>query len=106
MTRQYRVLPAADHDLDRQAEYLAREATLETALRFCDAARSTFERIAETPSIGERRESVNPRLAGMRVRRVDGFEKHLVFYRVADDAVDVIRILHGARDIEEVLDEE
>ena len=34
----YRVLPAADADLDDQAAYLAREASIETAFRFYDAA--------------------------------------------------------------------
>ena len=34
MTPQYRVLPAADRDLDDQAGYLMQEASLETALRF------------------------------------------------------------------------
>jgi hypothetical protein len=37
MTSSYRVLPAADTDLDDQAAYLAREANLDVALRFYDA---------------------------------------------------------------------
>ena len=106
MTRKYRVLPAADTDLDGQADYLAREASLETALRFYDAAHSTFEKMAQTPAIGERRDSANPRLAGLRVWWVEGFEKHLIFYRPTDDGVDIIRVLHGARDIDSVLDVE
>jgi len=74
----YRVSPAADADLDDQAAYLAREAGLALALRFYDAASATFEAIARLPGLGERRESPDPRLAGLRVRRVDGFENHLV----------------------------
>ena len=34
------------------------------------------------------------------------FEKYLIFYRVAPRGIDVVRILHGARDIGRVLDEE
>jgi len=52
MTLPYRVLPAADADLDDQAAYLARNASLETALWFYDAARTTFERIARSPGLG------------------------------------------------------
>ena len=37
MTPQVRVLPAADRDIDGQADYLMHEASLETALRFYDA---------------------------------------------------------------------
>ena len=49
MTGSYRILPAADRDLDDQAAYLAEQASLETALRFYDAASSTFSKIACPP---------------------------------------------------------
>jgi toxin ParE1/3/4 len=104
MTAQYRVLPAADRDLDEQAAYLAAQASLETALRFYDAASSTFAEIVCMAGIGERWPSANPRLAGLRVWRIEGFEKHLIFYRPAADGIEVIRVLHGARDIESVLE--
>jgi plasmid stabilization system protein ParE len=51
MIGEYRVLPAADQDLDDQAAYLAAQASLETALRFYDAASSTFGKIAGMPGI-------------------------------------------------------
>lgn len=74
MTRRYHVFPAADRDLDEQAGYLAAEASLETALRFYDAASITFGRIASMPGIDERWPSVNPRLAGLRIWRIEDFE--------------------------------
>lgn len=106
MTARFSVSPAADRDLDDQAGYLARKAGLETALRLYDAAAATFERIARMPGIGERRESPNPRLAGLRVSRVEGFEQHLIFYRPAGDGIEIVRVLHGARDIDRILAEE
>jgi toxin ParE1/3/4 len=30
---------------------------------------------------------------------VPGFEKHLVFYRVDEESVEVVRVVHGARDL-------
>ena len=104
MNGPYRVLPAADRDLDDQAAHLAAEASLETALRFYDAASFTFGKIAQMPGMGEPWKSANPRLAGLRVHRVEGFTKHLIFYRPADDGVEIIRVLHGARDIDSVLE--
>ena len=77
MTSHYRVLPAADCDLDEYAAYLESQAGLDTALRFYDAAASTFSRIAGMPGIGERWTSSNPRLADLRVRRIEGFENSL-----------------------------
>ncbi len=104
MTARYRVLPAADRDLDHQAAYLATQASLDTALRFYDAAGATFAKLADMPGIGERWPSTNPRLAGLRVWRIEGFGKHLIFYRPAADGIEVIRVIHGARDIDSVLE--
>ena len=106
MTPRVSVLPAADRDIDVQAEYLMREASLETALRFYDATAATFDKLARMPGMGERRESSNPRLAGLRVWRIDGFPNHLLFYRPIEGGIEIIRVLHGARDIDAVLDPE
>jgi plasmid stabilization system protein ParE len=80
MTPNYRVLPAADRDLDHQADYLARQGSLDIALRFYDATRTTFDKIAERPDIGQKGDSANPRLYSLRLWWVEGFEKHWVFY--------------------------
>jgi len=104
MTAQYRVLPAADRDLDDQAAYLASQASLETALRFYDAASITFGKLAGMPGLGERWPSANPRLAGLRSWRIEGFEKYPIFYRPADDGIDIVRVIHAARDVGTVLD--
>jgi len=106
MTAHYRVRPAADTDLDDQAAYLAREASLDIALRFYDAAAVTFEQIARMPGIGERRPTANPRLEGLRVWRIQGFEKHLIFYLPAADGIEIVRVLHGARDLDCLLESE
>jgi putative addiction module CopG family antidote len=98
------VLPAADRDLDDQAAHLAAEASLETALRFYDAAGATFGKIASMPGVGERWQSANPRLTELRIWRVEGFDKHLIFYRSTADGIDIIRVLHGARDVDRVLE--
>ncbi len=106
MTSSYRVLPAADTDLDDQAAYLAREASLEIALRFYDAAAASFEQIARMPGLGERRQTANSRLEGLRVWRIQGFEKHLIFYRTVADGIEIVRVLHGARDLDRLLESE
>ena len=87
MTPRVSVLPAADRDIDGQAEYLMREASLETALRFYDATAATFDKLARMPGMGERRESSNPHLAGLRVWRIDGFPNHLLFYRPVEGGI-------------------
>lgn len=106
MTAPYQVLPAADRDLDEQAHDLAREVSPETAWRFYDAAASTFEDLARVPGIGEPWKSSQPHLAGVRVFRLKGFEKHLVFYRPVGAVIEIIRVLHGARDLDRALSDD
>jgi toxin ParE1/3/4 len=104
MTPLARILPAAEQDIDHQAEYLFNETGLETALRFYDAVAATFGQLVRMPHVGERRESANPQLAGMRVWRINGFPNHLVFYRPVEGGIQVIRVLHAARDVATMLD--
>lgn len=106
MTTHDRVRPAADADLDDHAAYLAREAGLDIARRFYDAAATTFEQIARMPGIGDRRPTANTRLEGLRVSRIQGFEKHLIFYPPVPDGIEIVRVLHGARDLDRLLESE
>jgi plasmid stabilization system protein ParE len=41
----------------------------------------------------------HPALKGMRMMRVHGFEAYLIFYLPSDTGVDVVRVIHGARDL-------
>ncbi len=65
-----------------------------------------FRNLSDTPRIGTHVETANAALTGLRRWRVPGFENHLIFYRVTEEAIEVIRVLHGARDIEGILSEE
>ncbi len=104
MTPRYEVSPAAVRDLDDQARYLAQVAGIETAIRFQQSAERTFRDLARMPGLGEPRASAHPRLAGLRIRRVDGFPNHLAFYRPTTEGIEVVRILHGARDVDRILE--
>ncbi len=48
------------------------------------------------PGIGEPRPSNHLRLAGLRNGRIEGFEKHLIFYKPEGDGIAIVRVLHGA----------
>jgi toxin ParE1/3/4 len=94
------VRPAAERDLDEQAEYLASHGNLELALRFYRAAEVTFELLAGRPRIGKVNQFRSRFLSHVRTFPLKGFPKHLVFYLPIEDGVEIIRVLHGARDLE------
>jgi toxin ParE1/3/4 len=93
-----RLLPAADDDVDDVAAYIARRSP-DQAVRFYDAVNATYKLILEAPARGALYGLTHPRLRDIRKRAVLGFPKHLVFYRIDADMVEVVRVLHGARDL-------
>ena len=94
--------PQARRDLADLATYIAKDS-VDAALRFLDAAEAECARLAEMPGLGADREFRNPRLGGLRFWAIKGFEKHLIFYRRTEGGIEIVRVLHGARDIDGML---
>lgn len=46
------------------------------------------------------------RIEGLRMLRVRGFARHLIFYREIAHGIEVIRVLHSSRDLAAALDEQ
>jgi toxin ParE1/3/4 len=96
--------PLAAADLLEIASFIA-EDNLDAAERFLDAAEATFTHLASMPLIGRTVTFQHPQAQSMRVWRVQGFENYLIFYRAVERGIEVIRVLHAARDIEEIFAE-
>src|ERR1700730_12952763 len=92
-------------EMDDQAEYLALASAL-AAKRFVEATEQTFDALAQMPGIGVPCEFSNPRLHCVRCSPVRGFKKYLIFYRAIEGGIEVLHVLHGARDISILLGEE
>lgn len=91
--------PQARADLLQLANYIARDS-LDAALRFLDAAEGAFQLLAQMPEIGTACSFRSPQADGIRVWSIQGFENYLVFYRPTDAGINVVRVIHGARDVE------
>jgi plasmid stabilization system protein ParE len=93
----------ADRDIRDIVTYIAAD-NRKAAETFGRELWLTFERIGSTPYSGR---AVRGFGVALRVARVSSrFRRYLIFYRVIDDAsVEVVRILHGARDIAGLLAE-
>ena len=95
----------AERDLGEQLEYIARERPA-AARRYLIAVEEAFRRLVRMPEMGAPRTFDDPRLASLRVWPVPGFRRFLIFYRVTTNTVDVVRVLHSARDVPRALDGE
>ena len=100
MKRIFTFRPRARLDLLEQFLYLAEQATVAAAERYFAAVDRTCARLAAQPSSGTPYDSGVPRLEGMRRTPVSGFTAYLVFYMPRARGIEVVRVLHGARDIE------
>ena len=104
MKRNLIIQPRARVELREQAEFIA-EGDPKRLDRFLDAADRTFVDLAAMPGLGHKAILGNRRLTEIRSWRIKGFENWLVFYRVTDEAVEILRVLHGARDLNELFDD-
>ncbi len=80
------------------------ERSPDAAGRFRQAAEATFTALAKSPGIGEVYKVNNPRLEGLRCTNVRRFKNYLIFYLPIPGGIDVIRVLHAARDIRAILE--
>ena len=87
----------AESDLEQIATYIARQS-IEVALGFVQELREKCESLADAP----RGYPLVPRYEHLGIRRRP-FGNHLIFYRVGSAAIEVVHILHGARDYERLL---
>lgn len=92
----------AETDLTEQAVFIGKE-NAEAAERFLREARQAFALLAEMPHLGRIHESATPHTDGVRCWHIHGFEHHLIFYAPREESIEIVRVLHAKRDLEEKL---
>ena len=91
----------AERDVSDAANYIALHR-LSAATRFLDAVDTTVLALARMPGSGRLREFSKPLLTGLRSRPIEAFPNYLVFYRRLERAIEVVRVLHGARNLDAI----
>jgi toxin ParE1/3/4 len=97
---------SALHDLDAAADYIRIQSGPDRAIRFLREADATFARLAGMPGMGTRYDSEERLFADLRFFPIARHPKFLIFYRPITDGIEVVRVLHGARDMSGILAEE
>ena len=87
-------------DVLEQSDWYRAQADMKLAQRWEKAVTSTLLRIAKVPHAGAPSRFKADELRGTRWLPVAGFPMHLVFYRFREDQIRVLRVVHGARDLE------
>lgn len=94
----YRLTEAADADLEELWQHVALDRSPAAADRLEDQLHAAMHRLAELPGIGHIRSDLADEAL-----RFFPVHKFLIVYRTADDRLQVIRVLHGARDVRSIL---
>jgi toxin ParE1/3/4 len=91
---------AALADILEQSDWYETQGDRSLAQRWEEAVTATLLRIAQRPRIGSRCSFTADELRGTRRLPVADFAKHLVFYQSRERKILVLRVVHGARDLE------
>ena len=94
---------AAVADIVEQADWYAVQSGEALAKRWEKAVTNTVLRVVSRPAFGTPCTFQSPELHGLRRATISGFPKHLLFYRFDGEEVFVLRVVHGARDLELLL---
>jgi len=76
------------------------------ALRFYDAYDVALQLIEKMPLAGGRLLLPECEHLDLRYSRPKGFWNYLIFYRATDAAIEIVRVLHGSRDMNTALRED
>jgi toxin ParE1/3/4 len=100
MTPEITLRPRARIDLLEQFAWFGEESSVELAERYLAAVEETCSLLATQPLMGAVYETSVAELREMRRFRVKGFDNYLIFYQKTDIGIEVVRVLHGARDLD------
>jgi toxin ParE1/3/4 len=95
--------PRALTDLAEIWAYIARqsaEGSADRADAFVDLVDSKFQALSRRPGLGRRRPELNSDIRSLAVGR------YVVFYLPLSRGIEVVRVLHGSRDIESIFENE
>lgn len=102
MSRRVLLPPDVPNDLHEIVAYLD-SCSFATSDRFVQSVSSAFDDLAEVPGKGSPKQFRSRLLNGVRSWSVPGFRNILILYRVIPDAIDILAVTHGSRNLRRLL---
>lgn len=99
--RSYLIRPQARLDIAEIALYIADDSP-RIAHAFLDALEKTLNALVVMPHMGARQKYKHLKLKDVRVVMVNKFPHYLVFYLPLSRHIEVIRVIHDARDVPKI----
>jgi toxin ParE1/3/4 len=90
----------AEEDIELQRSWYARHAGVDVASEYLDALWETVEQISRRPDVGRKRHFSPVDLRNVRSTIFTRhFKVHLLFYRIYPEKIEILRVMHGMRDL-------
>ena len=88
---------AAEEDLAQIFDYTELEFGLGQAIQYLSEMEKEFYQLRDNPALGRERKEIR---AGL---RSVPYQSHIIFYRILDNQIRLVRILHASRDLPKFL---
>jgi len=88
----YKLSIEADIDLGEIFDYTEREYGFNQAVKYLTHLDLLFQKLVLNPEIGRVRNEIKQELYSI------SEQEHIVFYRILDNYVRIVRVLHGSKD--------
>ena len=89
----------ADQDLEDIFDYTLSAFGMKQAVSYLAGLEGLFEQLIQNPELGRERKEIKPGLRSM-VK-----DSHVVFYRIMNEHIKIVRVLHGSRDMPNFLED-
>lgn len=96
MTKRVRLTLQAENDILDIWEYIAAD-NVDAADALVDRFTQIFDKLTHNPDMGIKQDRYRH---GLRCFPIGNY---IIFYRVTDDRIEIYRVLHGARQLEDLL---
>ena len=94
---QLRISPRASSDLIEIWTYIA-DDSVANADAFIDKLYQAIQALGRQPGSGRHREELGPGIQSF------PFGRYIIFYRAVTSGIEIVRVLHSARDIENIFE--
>ena len=98
------LMPQAREDIKQIATYIG-ENSPQASRAFRQTLQHIYEVLLDLPEVGSVRNFRNPEMKGLRMLPVPKCKTYLLFYRPTTERLEIVRVLHGARDVSSLFGE-
>lgn len=89
----YELSIEADFDLEDIFDYTEENHSIQQAIKYLNDLDYIFNQLVNNPEIGRKRNEIKVDLLSITE------QEHIIFYRVLENHIRIVRVLHGSKDV-------